>query len=68
MPTEYVTVPQAELDRQRKTLDAYLFFQGWVKSALEPRGRTPESQLESIQEGLLILQGNLEAIREEEHT
>ena len=67
MKNDYLIVSEEEMDRMDRNLMALLSFYGWVKGAMATNARSPEKKLESIREGMLILEENLESIRKEEH-
>lgn len=67
MQDKYITVSAELAEQEDRKLMALFEFYGWVKGALDSKTRTPEERLESIQEGMLTLEGNLESIRKEGH-
>lgn len=67
MQNDYLIVTEAEMDRMDRKLMALLSFYGWVKGTMESAARPPEKKLESIREGMLTLEENLESIRKEGH-
>ena len=67
MQDKYITVSAELAEHEDRKLMALLSFYGWVKGTMESAARSPEKKLESIQEGMLTLEGNLESIRKEGH-
>lgn len=67
MQDKYITVSAELAEQEDRKLMALLSFYGWVKGTMESAARSPEKKLESIQEGMLTLEGNLESIRKEGH-
>ena len=67
MQDKYITVSAELTEQEYRKLMALFEFYGWVNSALDSKTRTPEERLESIREGMLTLEANLESIRKEGH-
>lgn len=67
MQDKYITVSAELAEQEDRKLMALFEFYGWVKGALGSKTRTPEERLESIREGMLTLEANLESIRKEGH-
>lgn len=67
MQDKYITVSSELAEQEDRKLMALFEFYGWVKGALGSKTRTPEERLESIREGMLTLEANLESIRKEGH-
>ena len=67
MQDKYITVSAELAEQEYRKLMARFEFYGWVNSALDSKTRTPEERLESIREGMLTLEANLESIRKEGH-
>lgn len=67
MQDKYITVSAELAEQEYRKLMALFEFYGWVNSALESKTRTPEERLESIREGMLTLEADLESIRKEGH-
>lgn len=67
MQDKYITVSAELAEQEYRKLMALFEFYGWVNSALDSKTRTPEERLESIREGMLTLEANLESIRKEGH-
>lgn len=67
MQDKYITVSAELAEQEYRKLMALFEFYGWVNSALDSKTRTPEERLESIREGMLTLEADLESIRKEGH-
>lgn len=67
MQNDYFIVSEAKMDRMDRKLMALLSFYGWVKGTMESAARSPEKKLDSIRDGMLTLEANLESIRKEGH-
>lgn len=67
MQDKYITVSSELAEQEDRKLMALFEFYGWVKGAMESAARSPEKKLESIREGMLTLEANLESIRKEGH-
>ena len=67
MQDKYITVSAELAEQEDRKLMALLSFYGWVKGTMESAARSPEKKLESIREGMLTLEANLESIRKEGH-
>lgn len=67
MKNDYLIVSETEMDRMDRELMALMSFYGWVKGTLESAARSPEKKLESIREGMLTLEEDLESGRKEGH-